>query len=239
MIHINANLPDDIFSRLASPADVMSHAVTVDAERWRRALEERGLPPAGGKLGGHGRVVLTRKDVFDLGEEPASPGNSLQLLYHSLAWGLRTRAPRLHKRLDGLATDLKRAQNLLLNAWQLVQSSASARQTYSVLTTERGRGRIRWLGPAFSTKFLYFPHGHSIEPRFLILDEVVATNLNDVWPKAPTTAWWPETFETYCRLLERWAEQAERRTEGGRSVRADEIELTLFRRHLKTHAMSS
>jgi hypothetical protein len=239
VIDLNANLPDDVFSRLPGPANVRSHAVTVDAERWRSALEERGLPSATGKLAGHGRVVLTRKDVFDLGEEPASTGNSLQLLYHSLAWGLGTRAPRLHKRLDGLAIDLKRAQNLLLNAWQLVQSNASAGEAYSALTTERGSGRIPWLGPAFSTKFLYFAQGHSIKPRILILDEVVATNLHDVWPKAPTTAWWPETFETYCRLLARWAEQAGHRTDGGRSVRADEIELALFRRHLKNRQMSS
>ncbi|MGO4145638.1 hypothetical protein AB4Y77_11180 [Paenarthrobacter sp. YAF11_1] len=210
----------------------MGHAVAVDVDRWNRALKERGLPPAKGKFAGHGRVVLTRKDVLELGDLIPNAENSLQLLYHSLAWGLGTRAPRLQKRLGGLASDVERAQNLLLDAWQLVRSDASPRESYRALTTERGAGRIPWLGPAFATKFLYFAQGYSREPCHLILDAVVATNLRDVWPQAPTTAWWPETYETYCRLVERWVEQAGLRVGQSRSIRADEIELALFRRHL-------
>lgn len=108
MINENAPLPDDIFARLPGSSVVMSHAVSVDSDRWKRALKARRLPPAQGKLAGAGRTSVTRKEVFDLGDQTPTVTNAFQLLYYSLAWGLGTRAPRLHQRLDGLAAHQKK-----------------------------------------------------------------------------------------------------------------------------------
>lgn len=232
MINENATLPDDIFAKLPGSAAVLSQAVSVERDRWKHALATRGLPPAEGKLAGAGRTSVTRQDVFDLGAQTPTVANAFQLFYYSLAWGLGTRAPRLHQRLDGLAAHEEKAGQFLLTAWRLVQDGASTREAYGILTTNRGAGRIPWFGPAFSTKFLYFAQGSEADPRHIILDQVVARNLRgDAWPQAPTAGWWPETYEAYSRLLGRWADQAGERLSGARSVRADEIELTVFRRH--------
>ncbi|PRZ15612.1 hypothetical protein BCL67_10872 [Nesterenkonia sandarakina] len=97
--------------------------------------------------------------------------------------------------------------------------------------TEGGAGKIKGLGPAFATKFLYFAEGSTNEPRHVIIDKVVSTNLRrDAWPESPTAAWWPETYERYCNLLARWASEASERPEVNRTVRTDEIELALFKR---------
>lgn len=232
MINVNALLPDDILAQLPGASAVMSHAVSVDSDRWERVLTSRGLPPAQGKLAGSGRISLTRKAVFDFGDRIPTVENAFQLFYYSLAWGLGTRAPRLHQRLDGLAANQEKAGQLLMSAWTLVQEGAPIREAYGTLATDRGAGRIPWFGPAFSTKFLYFAQGSMLKPRHVILDQVVSRNLRrDAWPEAPTAGWWPETYERYCGLLERWTDQASERLDDPRPVRADEIELTLFRRH--------
>jgi|GEM_PF-3261071 hypothetical protein len=232
MINEDAPLPDDIFAKLPGSSAVMGHAVSVDSDRWKRALAARGLPPVQGKLADAGRTSVTRKDVFDLGDQTPGVANAFQLFYYSLAWGLGTRAPRLHQRLDKLAAHQEKAGQLLVAAWTLVKDGAPTREAYGTLTTNRGAGRIPWFGPAFSTKFLYFAQGSAAHPRHIILDQVVSKNLHqDAWPQAPTAGWWPGTYERYCGLLGRWADQAGERLDGSRRVRADEIEITLFRRH--------
>ena len=232
MINEYALLPDDIFAKLPGSPAVLNQAVCVDSDRWKNALTVRGLPPVQGKLAETGRTSVTRKEVFDVGDETPTVDNAFQLFYYSLAWGLGTRAPRLHQRLDGLAAHQEKAGQSLLAAWKLVQDGAPAGEAYRTLTTDRGAGRIPWFGPAFSTKFLYFAQGSTVDPQLVILDQVVAKNLRlDAWPQAPTAGWWPETYERYCRLIGRWANQAGERLNGSRRIRADEVEITLFRRH--------
>jgi hypothetical protein len=232
MMNEEAPLPDDIFAKLPGSSVVMGHAVSVNCDRWKSELNARRLPPAQGKLAGSGPTSVTRKEVFDFGDQAPEVESALQLLYYSLAWGLGARAPRLHQRLDGLAANRKKAGKLLMAAWTLVQDGAPPSDAYRTLTTDRGAGRIPWLGPAFSTKFLYFAQGSAAHPRHIILDQVVSKNLRqDAWPQAPTAGWWPETYERYCGLLGRWADQAGERLDGARRVRPDEIEITLFRRH--------
>lgn len=232
MINEDAPLPDDIFAKLPGAAAVMNHAVSVDSDRWQRALAARDLRPPEGKLGSGQHISVTRKEVFDLGDQTPTVANAFQLLYYSLAWGLGTRAPWLHQRLDSLAAQEEAAGPLLLDAWALARGGAPIREAYGTLTSNRGAGRIPWFGPAFSTKFLYFAQGRDAPPRHVILDQVVAKNLRpDAWPDAPTAGWWPETYEQYGRLLDRWADQATLRLGRARRVRADEIELTVFRRH--------
>lgn len=234
MINENADLPDDVLAKLPGSSAVLNHAVSVDGVRWKRELTARGLPLVQGKLGERGRTTVTRKEVFDLGKQVPTVANAFQLFYYSLAWGLGTRAPRLHQRLDGLSAQQEKAGQRLVSAWTLVQAGAPLRDAYGALTTDRGAGRIPWFGPAFSTKFLYFAQGSAVNPQHVILDQVVSRNLRlDAWPEAPTAGWWPETYERYCGLLGRWADQATERLDGARRVRADEIEITLFRRNVR------
>ena len=230
MINVDAPLPDDLFAALPGEDAVMGHAIAVNCDRWQDALSTRGLPPLQGALAGPGDTKVSRADVLELGGREITPSNAFQLLYYSLAWGLGRRAPRMHQRLNALTAHQDRAEELLVEAWQAVRNGDPAENVYGVLTTNRGGGRIPWFGPAFSTKFLYFAQGQETPPRYLILDQVVASNLSDVWPGAAKTAWFPETYARYCAVAGSWAEQATERLEGARKVRADEIEFVLFKR---------
>ncbi|MCC3280720.1 hypothetical protein LJ754_16360 [Arthrobacter sp. zg-Y40] len=230
MINVDAPLPNDLFASLPGANAVMEHRVTVDGLRWQEALNHRGLPPLQGVLAGPDITQVSRGDVFDLGSREATPANAVQLLYYSLAWGLGSRAPRLQRRLDSLAAHLEKATELLVTAWTSVREGSPAFEVYGVLSTNRGAGRIPWLGPAFSTKFIYFAQGAAVPPRYVILDQVVSRNLRDAWPGAAKAAWYPATYERYCALAGRWAAEATERLDGARKVRADEIELALFRR---------
>ncbi|WP_104181663.1 hypothetical protein [Arthrobacter sp. B0490] len=231
MINEEASLPDDVLATLPGTDAVLDQEVDVDGERWRRTLIDRDLPAITGKLADGGRTTVTRQEVFDLGDQDPTVENAFQLLYYSLAWGLGTRASRLHQRLDGLAKHQNTASELLVSAWTAVRNGDPTAEAYSLLTTNRGGGRIPWFGPAFSTKFLYFAQGSAAAPRHLILDQVVSRNLRrDAWLQAPTAGWWPETYQRYCTLLTHWATQASESPGVQRTVRADEIELALFRR---------
>ncbi len=233
MLNTDAQLPEDIRTNLPGRNAVMTQAIVVDSSRWNRVLAERGLAPATGKLADSGRITLTRKDVFNCGEQQVTADNAFQLLYCSLAWGLGLTGSRLHQRLDQIAEHQDLAGRLLVSAWESVRAGAPVSEAYGVLTTNKGAGQIPWFGPAFSTKFLYFAQGSAIEPRHLILDEVVARNLrDDVWPSSPGGAWWPETYQRYCDLLTRWAASASAESQVGRKVAADEIEYALFKRQV-------
>ena len=237
MINADAPLPEDLFAALPGEDAVMGHDIPVNCDRWQGALSTRGLPLLQGALAGQGVTRVSRADVFALGSREITSSNAFQLLYYSLAWGLGSRAPRLHQRLNALAAHQDRAGELLVEAWQAVRNGESAHNVYGVLTTNRGAGRIPWFGPAFSTKFLYFAQGQEAPPRYLILDQVVARNLCDVWPGAPKTAWSPDTYARYCAVAGSWAEQATERLDGARKVRSDEIEFVLFKRKLGTEGL--
>lgn len=228
MINPHAALPDEIFAALAGREAVLNHTVIVDTDRWNRELDARQMAIPEYFVGRTGQMDISRTDLLALGAADPTAAKAMELLIGALAWGLGLRAPRLTARLDALAGS-KDAAERLLAAWICVREEKPADEAYKILTMDRGKGRIPWLGPAFSTKFLYFAQGLNQQPRHLILDKVAAINLRPfAWPDSPTTAWWPSTYAKYCTLMGNWAHQASDRA--GREVRPDEIELTVFRR---------
>jgi hypothetical protein len=227
MIDPTAPLPDVLYRALPGAQAVMNHRTTSDADRWKKLLADRGLSIPPTFAVNSGRFRISRAEVFTLGAGQPSPEAALPLLLVSMAWGLGLRAPRLKARLDAIERDPYGTAERLTEAWEPVRASADPKYAYRILTTERGAGRISMLGPAFATKFLYFAQGPEAHPNLLILDKVVATKLRPfAWPHSPTEGWWPETFASYCTLMDNWAREATDRAE--HDVRPDEIEYTLF-----------
>lgn len=229
MINTSATLPDEIFAALPGLEALLSHTIAVDADRWNRELATRHMPVPEQFAALSGRIFISRAKLLAIGAADPTAETAMDLLLVTLAWGLGLKGSRMRARLDALAEAPKHSAERLLAAWTCVREENSADEAYKILTTDRGRGRIPWLGPAFSTKFLYFAQGSQHRPHHLILDDVVATNLRPfAWPGSPSTGWWPGTYANYCTLMGNWANQAS--DKAGREVRADEIELTVFRR---------
>lgn len=162
---------------------------------------------------------LTRQDLFDAAAKyPDTPDGAAGLLWLSTAWGAGRHLRLCAKRIEAVRDDPRHAGSALCEARELAGSdprAAYARMSHA----------IKYLGPAFFTKFLYFAgRGHPEHPC-LILDANVARGLRAVKGQSlPTGGWGPDTYQTYCTLLHRWASEASTTS----PVRADQIEYVLF-----------
>ena len=114
MLNPDAPLPDDVYIRLTSRVSVLNQGVKVDATRWQQALHIRRLPMPVGKLASSAQVALTRADVYAVAEQDLKPDAGIQLLWHTLAWGLGRRARHLYARLDAIADDQDAASKTML-----------------------------------------------------------------------------------------------------------------------------
>ncbi|MEV8443320.1 hypothetical protein AB0425_38590 [Actinosynnema sp. NPDC051121] len=191
------------------PVSVGDHAIAIPEQWWRDAVSARGLPgtPPDGP-------TLTRAQVW------APADDVFTLLWRVLAWGSGSRLRQNARRLDSVAADVPRAEELLTGAAD--RSRHDPAGAYAVLWAD-DRSAIRFLGPSFFTKFLYFAGGGDPGHPSLILDRVVATALRDHcgWTSLNPAGSWPaRTYQRYCDLLARWARE--------HHCAPDEIERTLF-----------
>jgi hypothetical protein len=193
---------------------VAAQEIPVRRRWWGDEIRSRSLPgdpPASD--------TLTRADVWRHATGLDSGDAVFTLLWHALAWGSGRYLRQNARRLDAIAADPNRARDLLRASAKL--SIREPAEAFAVLRPDRGK--IKYLGPAFFTKFLYFAGAGAPDHPCLILDRVVATALRDRcgWDSLHRAGPWPaETYARYCTLLGRWAEE--------HGVAPDEIELRLF-----------
>lgn len=231
-------LPTELIGRIPAYHSVLSHtAQGLSGLRWQQAIRAAGLPAPTGPLATSEAFALDRRQILTFAELPRSEENALQLLYLSLAWGLGAKGFRMNSKLKGIgAAGPETVTNVLLQAWSAVREGQTPQACYEVLLKPKGRPRIKQLGPAFATKFLYFAGGNK-PTATPILDAVVSKALRPfAWDdNSPTYGWWSTTYATYADLMKRWAAEASQ--ESGALVRADQIEMMLFNlRHNATPA---
>ncbi|MFF3253859.1 hypothetical protein ACFYWP_23260 [Actinacidiphila glaucinigra] len=222
-------LPPEGQAALALPRAqrIHAHTITVPVTWWNAALKSRGLPggPITAPADGPGRNSISRAALFTMATAPLdSDEDVLRLLWHVLAWGSGSKLRNNHRRLDVIGEGTSTAAAALREAASLARTDPEA--AYRRLFTGT---RVRYLGPAFFTKYLYFAGGGSSEHPCVILDSQVAETLNKRcgWHSLRSGGNWPpETYQRYCTLLTRWAREETDRL--GRHVCPDEIERWLF-----------
>lgn len=109
------------------------------------------------------------------------------------------------------------SERLRLAADAVATGGASA--GYGALA-DRSRSRLKWLGPAFGTKFLHFcsPAGH---PPALILDRLVADWLRDhADVSLNPVPWHTDTYRSYLDLMAEWSDDLR--------IEADQLEACIF-----------
>lgn len=153
---------------------VHEQSIDVSVGWWNqpdRAL--RGGPVTGGG-GTTGQQPITRAHIFSLADAALeSETGALRLLWHSLAWGTGRRHRNNKRRIASVLADDEGAGVLQLAA------SASRHdpvEAFTILRTGR-RNRFSWLGPNFSTKYLYFAGGGRPDHPCLIVDQFVRATL--------------------------------------------------------------
>ncbi len=205
------------------------HRVEVNRGWWRWRLSEHGFAD---ELFDAPGDTLTRGMLFDLGRVAGdSPAGARRLLWAALSWGTGRRHRLNKSRIASVSEHPDRLGKLLSEA--AVVSREDPEAAYRLL---RPHGNaIRYLGPPFATKFLYFAGGGDPAHPCLILDSRVAGSLrgDGGWTSLTGVFSWPsETFGAYSRLLHRWAREASDQLadeRGPRPVHADQLEYALFR----------
>ncbi|MFC0431859.1 hypothetical protein [Kutzneria buriramensis] len=204
-------LPDWAVPSEPRATKVVNQKIDIRDQWWSAEINRLGLdgtPPAS--------PSLTRAEVWSPDDDVFS------LLWRALAWGSGPHLRNNKRRLDSIAADPDGARKLLEAARE--EARRDPEGAYQLLMPN-GRAAIKYLGPAFFTKFLYFAGGGDPLHRCLILDERVATSVCDhcgaTW--FPIRGWYPETYAWYCDQL---AQEAKTRDRA-----ADEIELLLFKGH--------
>lgn len=85
----------------------------------------------------------------------------------------------------------------------------------------RSDARLNGLGPAFGTKFLAFAQPLGSHPRALILDETVASWLEEQGIRLNPNVWSVRTYERYLGFMHQWAENL--------GISPDDLEFVIFR----------
>jgi hypothetical protein len=201
---------------------VAGQEIRFSAASWSGAIEALSLPGRPPTASGsNGVSTMTRSDVWGCAESLGSdPDAVFTLLWHALAWGTGTRMFRIGRRLGGIAADVAAARNSLTKAAGLSRTDPGG--AYDLLLRPSPCS-IKYLGPAFFTKFLYFAGGGEPDHPCLILDARVAKSLHTIgWTSLNTRGPWPtKTYLRYLGLMSRWA--------GEHNVAPDELERTLYK----------
>lgn len=209
---------------------VRDQGFDLELDRWASRIS--GLPGGpvtaeGGQTTGRGRI--SRAQLFSMADDTVDDGTgegALRLLWHTLLWGTGDGNRNNWQRIEAVAEDPRRAAILLRDAARL--SRDDPREAF--VTLRPGRNAIRYLGPAFFTKFLYFAGGGRPDHPCLIVDNRV---LNTLWQNTggvngllePRHNYSPGTYLAALEVLTTWAREL---ATPDRPVAADEIERWAF-----------
>ncbi len=137
-----------------------------------------------------------------------------------MAWGYGTEVGYGPWRTQRVLSQTPRAADRLASVARTL-SEDGAIAAYSRLAHENDCG-LRWLGPAFGSKYLYFcqPEGQSV--LALILDRLVATWLErEAGLNVNPVPWSERTYRRYIEQMHSWAYALQ--------CRPDELEYCMFR----------
>ncbi|MFI1187005.1 hypothetical protein [Streptomyces californicus] len=212
--------------RLPRSERIDGHAVPVATAWWNAEVVAARLP--GGPVIGPGVSQLSRGDLFADADslDPGSDEDVLRFLWRVLAWGSGKKLRLDRRRIHAVAGDVPGAVAALRRAVEAARESPE--RAYEALRPGN-RNAIAHLGPAFSTKVLYFAGRGALGHPCAILDSQVAATLKNAcgWDSLGRGGWPTGTYVRYCELLQRWAREEGDRL--GRPVGVDEIERRLFR----------
>lgn len=201
-------------------ADVLGQWISYNPDQWMQRLPDPSLWPASlptVPAAGARWPTVDRRAALDIGAAVHDPTSALHAYVAAAVWGTGTNARGVTRRCAPFAGP-GIGQQLLSTARILLDSGPD--QAYAELHGDR---RVRYLGPAFGTKFLYFC-GFDRAPgsrQPLILDSYVASALNQLCGLGlPLADFAPEAYRFYLDLAHRWADEW--------GTRPDVIERVLF-----------
>ena len=184
-----------------SDAHVRAQAIEFWADHWlKRWPEELAVPDF---LQPGAKFRVSRQDLFDHARQLSSPEEALAFYVRIAGWGTGTKVRNVARSAKVLQSP--NVAELLWESFSTVQELGAV-EAYRRLRSWKHH-RIKYFGPAFFTKWLYFSSYDSWTkgtPPPLILDRHVAAAL--CWR---STGWSSEDYGQYLdiaeQLRQRWA----------------------------------
>lgn len=178
--------------------------------------------------------ALCAPDVLGASGGQADDTAVVKAFLASMIWGYGLvgygpyRTERILTR-DSTAEDKEAIEQLVEIAG--IAHSAGGVAAFDYVATQRRSGVpfLKYLGPAFGTKFLYFLTKDSSVPTTPVFDSVVHGWLQQHAPEAGTfsLSWWDtSSYGRYVDLLHSWAAELSALDE--RSLDADDLEFLMF-----------
>lgn len=163
--------------------------------------------------------------MADAACEDESNDAAFALFWHTLAWGTGSSHRNTQQRIRSVEHDLPAIGAALRSAAILSRTDPGA----AFSTLQPNRPLIKWLGPNFFTKFLYFAGAGNPEHRCLIVDKRVLATLSRYTekPLSPKhgSGYGYKTYSTAIELMVDWATHIST-TE--RQIGFDEVERWAF-----------
>jgi hypothetical protein len=149
-------------------------------------------------------------------DAPSSPAAARDAFLVAMAWGYGKVGYGLWRTARILQQSSHAPDRLAKVAQHLAHRGAL--DAYGLLA---GECRLRGLGPAFGTKYLYFCPQSAAGPQALIFDRLVAGWLGEhVDVRLNPSSWSPRTYRRYLELVSSWADAL--------GVAGDEVEGCIF-----------
>jgi len=217
--------------RVCSEDEVLAQGFAFKASWWSRYVEPPWWPDGIDELPDdparpyHQRIA--RQDVFNMAAD-RSPEGRFGLLLAAYIWGTGTSAFNVGRRVRGLTrTQPGEVGDRLVAAADLLEAEGPV-AAYASLQAGSSN-HIKFLGPAFFTKYLYFAAGHptTVKPQPLILDKFVARSVNAVFDgwTLRDHGWSARTYGQYLTLA------AEQTRKAGPPATPAGVEMALFQAH--------
>lgn len=193
-------------------ARVAEESLKVDTKRWQTYLSNMPIAveiePSDD--------VITRTALFSLAEvdrQEQSNRSVLQLFWNIMAWGIAGSWRNVSRLVSEVETNSERVLATLREA-QALSFEGSEADAFCALN-----GRIKRLGPAFFTKFLYFTANQDRVGHALILDDRVRV----AWRILAGYYLRDDSAKDYARYCTEAGEAAQRL-----GLRASEVEACLY-----------
>jgi hypothetical protein len=161
--------------------------------------------------------LISRDDIFSLTAKLTTPTETLQSFVATAVWGVGMRAQSRERVLRVLAeapapTQLNTVGQKILDAVTVARTTSPV-AAYAALHSKNPQEaalNVKFLGPSYGTKILYFAAYHQFGGDLppLILDRWVATALNWLRGTAWGTeqgGWTPDQYAEYLEVAASWA----------------------------------
>lgn len=209
---------------------IHQHGFTMRTAFWHQIADLPGAPVTGAAQA-QGKIRVDRGQLFGLAAaatEDDSGASALKLLWHTLAWGTGSSNRNNGRRITAVRKDPHQAGRALQQAAEA--SQADPERAFGLLHPGN-RNLISYLGPNFSTKYLYFAGAGNPQHPCLIVDSRVLASLYQMTDD-PIFAMKPHQFHygvrRYLAATENLKALADEASTAERPIAYDEAERWAF-----------